>query len=90
MGLPQRVYPELIAQFQELAVHAGTRDPVEVQHLLKNHVHHYMSTGNLPNPNDKAYYPTLDNTRNHISKAKRAMQLSVIDQENENALRKME
>jgi len=73
-------------------VHAGTTDPVEpeVQHLLKNHVHHYMSTGNLPNPNDRAYYPTLDNTRNHISKAKRAMQLSVIDQENENALRKME
>ena len=58
MGLPQRVYPELIAQFQE-PVHAGTTDPVEVQHLLKNHVHHYMSTGSLPKHNDRAYYPTL-------------------------------
>jgi len=47
-----------------------------------------MCTGNLPNPNDRAYNPTLDDIRNHISKAKRAMQLSVIDQEN--ALRKIE
>ena len=55
IGLSQRVYPELIAQFQEL-VYAGIKDPVEVQHLLKNHVHHYMSTVNLPNPNDRDYY----------------------------------
>ena len=26
----------------------------------KHHVHHYMCTGNLPNPTDSAYYPTLD------------------------------
>ena len=81
MGLSQRVHPELVAKIQEL-VHAGTTDPVEIQRLLKHHVHHYMCTGNLPNPTDRAYYPTLDDIRNHVSKAKRAMQLSVIDQEN--------
>ena len=36
----------------------------------------------------RAYYPTLDDIRNHISKAKKALQLSVIDQEN--ALKKIE
>ena len=59
MGLSQRVHPELVAKVQEL-VHAGTTDPVEVQRLLKHHVHHYMCTGNLPNPTDRAYYPTAD------------------------------
>ena len=81
MGLSQRVHPELLAKVQEL-VHAGTTDPVEMQRLLKHHVHHYMCTGNLPNLTDRAYYPTLDDIRNHVSKAKSAMQLSVIDQEN--------
>lgn len=47
-----------------------------------------MCPENLPNPNDRAYYPTLNDIRNHVSKAKRALQLSVIDQEN--ALRKIE
>ena len=81
MGLSQRVPPELVAKVQEL-VHAGTTDPVEVQRLLKHHVHHYMCAGNLPNPTYRAYYPTADDIRNHISEAKRAMQLSVNDQEN--------
>jgi len=66
MGLSQRVHPELIAKIQELVL-AGITDPVEVQCLLNHHVHHYMSTGNLPNPNDRAYNPTLDDwhTKSH-------------------------
>ena len=40
---------------QHLLKRAGTTDPVGVQRLLKHHVHHYMCTGNLPNPNDRAY-----------------------------------
>ena len=32
--------------------------------------------------NDRAYYPCLDDIKNHIGKAKRALQLSVVDQEN--------
>ena len=41
-----------------------------------------MCAGNLPDPNDRAYYPCLDDVKNHIAKAKRALQLSVVDQEN--------
>ena len=62
---------ELHAEVQEL-VYAGTTDPVEVQHLLKHRVHHYMCTGNFSNPTDRAYYPTADDIQKHISKAKRA------------------
>ena len=43
-----------------------------------------MCTGNHPSPTptDRSYYPTLDDIRNHVSKPKRATELSVIDQEN--------
>ena len=81
MGLSQRVHPELIAKIQEY-VSIGTVEPVEVQRLLKHHVNHYMCAGNLPNPNDRAYYPSPTDVKNHIARAKRALQLSVIDQEN--------
>ena len=81
MGFSQRVHSELIAKIQEF-VSIGTVEPVEVQCLLKHHVKHYMCVGNLPDPNDKAYYPSLDDIRNHIAKAKRALQFSVVDQEN--------
>lgn len=70
MGLSQRVHPELIAKIQEY-VSIGTVEPVEVQRLLKHHVNHYMCVEN------KAYYPSLDDVKNHIAKAKRAL-----DQEN--------
>jgi len=59
-----------------------------MEKLLKHHVHHYMCSGQLPDPNDRAYYPTTEDIRNHINKAKKAMQFSVIDQEN--ALKLME
>ena len=81
MGLSQRVHPEIIAKIHEL-VSIGTVEPVEVQRLLKHHVNHYMCSGDMPDPNDRAYYPCLDDIKNHIGKAKRAIQLSVIDQEN--------
>ena len=41
-----------------------------------------MSTNQLPDCNDRVYYPSIDDIRNHINKAKRAMRLSVLDQEN--------
>jgi len=41
-----------------------------------------MCWGILPDPNDRAYYPCLDDIKNHIAKAKRALLLSVVDQEN--------
>ena len=87
MGLSQRIHPELINKIQEL-VCAGTTEPIEIKELLKHHVHHYMCAEQLPDPNDRAYYPTIEDIRNHINKAKKSMQFSVIDQEN--ALKMME
>ena len=87
MGLSQKIHPELINKIQEL-VSAGTTDAMEMKRLLKHHVNHYMCTDHLPDPNDRAYYPNMEDIRNHINKAKKAMQYSVIDQEN--ALRMME
>lgn len=81
MGFSQRIHPELISKIQEL-VSAGITDAVEVQRLLRHHVHHYMCTTDLPDPNDRAYYPVIDDIRNHVSRAKQALKFSVIDQEN--------
>ena len=82
MGLSQRVHPALIAKIQEF-VSIGTVEPIEVQRLLKHHVKYYMTCAdNKPDPNDRAYYPTLVDIQNHIARAKRALQLSLVDQEN--------
>ncbi len=87
MGFSQRIHPELITKIHEL-VSAGIVEAVEVQRLLRHHVYQYMCTSNPPDPNDRAYHPVIDDIRNHISRAKQALQLSVIDQEN--ALKKIE
>ena len=81
MGLSQRIHPELILKIQEF-VSVGTIEPVEVQRLLIHLVKQYMCAGKLPDANDRAYYPSLGDIKNHIAKAKRALQLSVMDQEN--------
>ena len=41
---------------------------------------------NAPHPLDRAYYPTLDDIRNHIYQAKTALQLSKFNQQNLNLL----
>ena len=81
MGFSQRIHPELITKIQEL-VHADITEPIQIQRLLKHHVRHSMCPEQLPSFNDQAYYPTMDDIRNHINKAKKEMQLSIIDQEN--------
>ena len=83
MGLSQRIHPDLISKIHEL-VSIGTVEPIEVERLLKHHVKHYMTLNNgvMPDPNDRAYFPTLYDIKNHISRAKKALQLSVVDQEN--------
>ena len=88
MGFSQRIHPELIAKIQEM-VSAGITDAVQVQRLLRHHVYHYMCVSNpLPDPNDRAYHPAIDDIRNHINRARQVLKLSVIDQEN--AIKKIE
>jgi len=81
MGLSQRVHPELIAKNSRACTcrhnrPSGGTAPAEAS-CTPLHVHRQPSQ-----PQWQAYNPTLDDIQNHISKAKRAMQLSVIDQEN--------
>ena len=61
---------------------------MEIKKLLKHHAKHYMCAEQLPDPNDRAYYPLIEDIRNHINKAKKAMLYSVVDQEN--AMKMME
>ena len=86
MGLSQRIHPALVCKIQEL-VSVGITDIVEVQRLLRHHVYKYMCTDNPPDPHDRSYHPAVDDIRNHIFRAKQALKLSIIDQEN--ALKKI-
>ena len=64
-------------------INEGMTDPYEVSKALK----HYVTTvlcalTNGPDPDDRAYYPTIRDLRNHIYKAKKALELSKLDQQN--------
>jgi len=41
-----------------------------------------MCAEQLPDPNNRAYYPFIEDIRHHINEAKKAMLYSVVDQEN--------
>ena len=79
MGLSQWIHP-LVCKIQEL-VSVGITNVVEVQRLLRHHVYKYMCTDN---PHDQSYHPAVDS---NIFRAKQALKLSIIDQEN--ALKKI-
>ena len=80
MGFSQRIYPELITNIHDL-VQTGVTDPTVVQRLLRSHVCSQMHT-NPPDPNDRSYFPMVDDVRNHVNRAKQSLKLSIIDQEN--------
>ena len=79
-AIAQKVNP-LIANKIEDFVKEGMTDPTEVQRALKSFVKSCV-LDSAPHPLDRAYYPTLDDIRNHIYRAKRALQLSKFDQQN--------
>ena len=80
MGFSQHIHPELITKIHEL-VQTGVTDPTVVQRLLRSHVRSQMHT-NPPDPNDRSYFPMVDDVRNHVNRAKQSLKLSIIDQEN--------
>lgn len=65
-------------------VEDGLTGTNEVKYSLKHFVHTTLSTelGRKPLPGDRAFYPRSEDIRNHICKAKRAIELSKYDQEN--------
>ena len=79
-GMAQKVNPTVANKVEEF-VKEGMTDPSEVQRALRSFIKSCIFE-NAPHPLDRAYYPTLDDIRNHIYRAKTALQLSKFDQQN--------
>ena len=79
-GPAQKVHPLISKKIEDL-VREGSTDPNEVQRALREYVRNQCSALK-PSPIDRAYYPTTSDIRNHMYKAKIALQLSKFDQEN--------
>ena len=76
--MSQRVHPKISQKIEDL-VKEGITDIQEVKRTL----HFFVKTDmreNLPSKNNRAYYPTNSDIRNHIDAAKTAIQLSKFDQ----------
>ena len=82
-GYSQKLNPFISQKISEM-VSCGITDTAEVKRALKYHVDHFLAKelGMHPEPNDRSFYPLNDDIRNHIHKAKRALDLSKLDQEN--------
>lgn len=81
VALAQKVHPEVIKKIHELVL-SGVSETVEMSRHLKYFVTHCLCIDKQPHPNDRAYFPTTTDIRNHIYQAQKALQLSSIDQEN--------
>ena len=77
-GMSQRVHPKISQKIEDL-VKEGITDVQEVKRTLRFFVKTDMRE-NLPSENNRAYYPTNTDIRNHIDAAKTAIQLSKFDQ----------
>ena len=82
-GFSQRIHPFLISKITEMVL-AGITNTTEVKRSL----HLYASTVLAPqmgmtlSKQNRAFYPTSTDVRNHIYIAKKALELSKLDQEN--------
>ena len=83
IAFAQKVHPLLIRKISEL-VSANITDVHEIKRLLKYYTNNQISKelGFKPNVHDRAFYPNTVDIKNHIYRAKRARELSKIDQEN--------
>ena len=80
-GFSQRMNEKVATKISEI-VADGIADIPQVRSLLRHYVMHDLCKDNPPNPNDRAYFPLDNDLRNHIYMAKRAFELSCLDQEN--------
>ena len=57
--------------------------PKSIKSLCQTHPPNFPSEHNItPNPTDRAFYPLPTDIKNHVGNAKRALDLSKLDQEN--------
>ena len=80
VGVAQKMHPTISKKIESL-VREGTTDGHTIQRVLKEYVNTTMSD-NPPCRTDRAYYPTVTDINNHVTKAKSALQLSKLDQQN--------
>lgn len=80
-GFSQRVNEKVSAKISEL-VAEGITEIHEVRKLLRHYVLKDLCVEMHPDENDRAYFPIDNDIKNHIYMAKRALQLSCLDQEN--------
>lgn len=79
-GVAQKMHPAISKKIESL-VSEGTVDGHTIQKVLKEYVNTTMRD-NPPCITDRAYFPTLQDINNHVTKAKSALQLSKLDQQN--------
>jgi len=76
-----RINPFVAQKISEF-VGEGMTDVQEVKRALKHYVNSVLCAQNPPSPDDRAYFPVPRDLRNHIYKAKKALELSKFDQHN--------
>ena len=82
-GFAQRIHP-LLAQRNSELVAAGITDTSEVRRSLRFYITNTLcqELGYQPKQCDRALYPTTTDIHNHVYSAKKAPELSKLDQEN--------
>lgn len=82
-GFSQRIHPMIVVKISEL-VASGITNVHEVLKILRHYVQHTVSVelNIAPSLSNRAFYPMPCDIENHVSKAKKALQLSKLDQEN--------
>ena len=76
----QKLYPKVTCKITEI-VHSGITETAEVKRSLKYYVDSILSKelSQKPALYDRAFYPLNSDIRNHISMAKKALDLSKFD-----------
>ena len=79
----QRIHPLILKKISEL-VSSGIVETKEVQRVLNHYVKHTLPIEHniTPISTDRAFYPLPNDIKNHVGNAKRALELSKLDQEN--------
>ena len=79
----QRIHPIIINKISEL-VSSGIDEVKDVQRALKHYVKYTLPNEQniTPDPSDRAFYPLPNDIKNHVTNAKRALEMSKLDQEN--------
>ena len=81
-GFTQKVNQQIIQKIHEM-VSCGITDMSEAKRGLRLHMEQTkQELGAEPEVTNRAFYPTSSDIRNHIFKAKQALELSKLDQEN--------